>query len=363
MTGSTPRGQTRAGTALAVSTRRWAWALRLARPSMIVLILLIIRSGFCERLVEASGTGWWSDSPVCSLNDGWTRLVPSGGGGQWQQADSLSPKLWAMAAGWDAPGVLYVGGRYGLYRSFDCGTSWEVVWPRGGPSDGRPGLGLVSIHASAAAPGGRLYVGLSIPTHGVFVSDDFGAGWIEGPPLPAPTSLEAAPSDRDVAYVLGEHLLTQLTTDGGKTWIFLNTYLPAGSAVIDPTDSSIVYVVGYGIVVRSTDGARSFNTYSVYDAGAAEMGSGSAGEAAGYRARGAAISIDGSRMWLVTSSGSFYRGLGRAMSWERLPDVPFGQTTRRLSPSPFDPRVLFVLTSTDEIWAYREPDNVPTPGP
>jgi hypothetical protein len=68
------------------------------------------------------------------------------------------------------------------------------------------------------------------------------------------------------------------------------------------------------------------------------------------------MSTDGSRTWIITGAGAFYRGTNRGTAWERLADVPFRpRLAGRAVANPFDPHAIFVLTTNGDIWAYREP--------
>ena len=124
---------------------------------MLVAALALV----CLRAGPASA----QDVP-CPKLEGWTRLLASQQEkpvGQndlpWNADRPLNnaislDRLWAMAAGWEASGTLYVGGDYGMYRSGNGGASWDWI---GSPwtsvsSDPRPRGIILRL---ATAPGGR----------------------------------------------------------------------------------------------------------------------------------------------------------------------------------------------------------------
>jgi photosystem II stability/assembly factor-like uncharacterized protein len=214
----------------------------------------------------------------------------------------------------------------------------------------------------AAAPDNRIYFHSSWPQR-LMISRDSGATWQEGERLGSTGSLAVSPSHPDTIYVSGVDTgsirgaapVIMRTTDSGLTWEIRNRARPTGEILIDPADVSVVYSIGQGVVLRSVDGAKTFDAYATYSPDDMPMGASIAERGVG---RGA-TSADGSRTWFVSVVGSFYRGVDRAVTWTRLADVPFGGAVKSVSASPYDPLVLFAVADEDELWAYREPD--PTP--
>lgn len=299
-----------------------------------------------------------ADTP-CPVQEGWTRLIAPEPGWEPHSAGSAGTRetgVYTVAADWDESGVLYVGGRHALYRTSDCGATWSVVWQ---PRSHEP----YPITTLASAPDGRLYLGSGL-SRPLLASDDYGRTTREVERLLMPITLEAAPSNPDVAYLLAWYgggnrfpeRRPRLTSDGGKSWSQISSIAPSGAAIIDPGDSSTVYVLRQGVVLVSTDAAQTFSSYSVYDAALAEGGSGQPINASGA----AAMSADGSRTWYISSGGRvWYRGLDRAVSWQQLPDAPLGDPVQRIVTDPHDPTVFYVVAHGDELWAYREPDDIP----
>jgi hypothetical protein len=234
-----------------------------------------------------------------------------------------------------------------LPRSRDCGATWDTAWTPFTPLGAD--RGMASIGQLVAAPNGRLYAGTSTD---VMSSGNSGSNWGYNYRLGEPLGLAASPSDPDTAYIFGwdngaptgSHSADRVmlrTTDRGINWERRTRNMPAGRGVVDSTDSSVVYVVGKGVVHRSVDGAMSFEPYGTYDVEERDSGV-------------ASMSADSSHMWLLSGS-RFYLSRDRGRSWTWLPGSPFAGYVRNMSASPHDPRVLFALVR-DEVWAYREPD-------
>ena len=299
---------------------------------------------------------------ACPSREGWTRLTAPEPG--WEPPDTvfinqLESATLSLAAGWEAPGTIYAGGSYALYRTQDCAATWDVVWTAGRFYAGiSPGTPIYPINTLRTAPGGRLFLGTGSFSKPLLASDSYGTSMRESHRAIMPIQLEVAPSDPNVAYLFvwygggnryPERRIRR-TTDGGVTWQQSTSNMPVGTPVIDPSDASTVYLLHNGRVARSADGAESFSLYAVIEDSVSAPADG--------RTRGGTVTMnsDGSRTWYFDgNSGAFYRGLHRATSWLRMVDPPFAEPTSRVSASPHNPHVFFALTATGEIWAYREP--------
>lgn len=313
-----------------------------------------------------------AEAPGCRAADGWSRLVSRQ---EHRSAEDVAPPwererllnngglrqwLFSIAVGWEEQDVIYVGGQNGIYRSTDCGGTWHD--PRA-PFSAEYGPDVLSfvqdLHVSRT---GRLMASVS---QGVVASDNFGINWYEARHLGRPLGLGLSPSNPDVAYVFGwdngfssgSHDATRTvlrTVDGGRTWeTRLRRGKPRGANVVDPTDPSVVYVIGDGVVHRSTDGALTFEKMRSYDPGASAE---AVAQGRNWTGR-AAMSVDGSRLWFITVEGTFYQSFDRGWTWQRLVSVPFSGTVTSVSASPHDPRTLYALARGDEIWMYREPSD------
>lgn len=81
----------------------------------------------------------------------------------------LSPSVWSIVAPPSAPGVVYAGSSLGVLRSWDRGTTWNVISSFGLPP-------RVAIEALAVSPSSRdlLFAGTSV---GLFESKNGGVHW------------------------------------------------------------------------------------------------------------------------------------------------------------------------------------------
>jgi len=70
--------------------------------------------------------------------------------------------------------------------------------------------------------------------------------------------------------------------------------------------------------------------------------------------RAMSMSPDGSRFWLATLDGSFYRSMDRGETWEPVENTPYRGHLVSLSASPHDPGLVFAVTREGALWAYRE---------
>ena len=253
-------------------SRKWRLALSIAILQSVVWSIDVTRLG--------------AETP-CPVQEGWTRLTTPEPGWAPRSSGSIDPsqpQIYTVAADWDEPGALYVGGRYALYRTSDCGATWNVIWQ---PRSDEP----YPIRTLASASHGRLYLGSS-RSRPILASDDYGRTMREVERMLMPMILEVAPSDPDIVYILAWYgggnrfpeRHPRWTSDGGKTWSVLASAVPQGAAIIDPDDPSTIYVLRQGVVLISTDASQTFSQHSVYDADLAERRSGQMIDAHGVSA-------------------------------------------------------------------------------
>src|SRR5688572_8531109 len=79
-----------------------------------------------------------TSAPQCPLLSGWIRLESPEHSGLPRDPMRVWPRLYSVAASWDAPSVLYAGGARGLHRSDDCGLTWSTVHES--PPSSSPGV-------------------------------------------------------------------------------------------------------------------------------------------------------------------------------------------------------------------------------
>lgn len=309
---------------------------------------------------------------ACPTASGWTRLVAGRDARSstepappWEAFPLLNnggPTEWlySLAAGWEAPGVLYAGGQNGLFRSDDCGGTWTIRWQPSPPSPIEP-TPIISLQKLAISASGRIYAGSSLSLH---ISNNAGVSLQPSERIPQQIGLGTSPANPDTAYVFGwysgytgSHDATRTvlrTTDGGRTWTQRTRARPQGAAMVDANDASVVYVFGDGVISRSVDGALTFEPYSEFD----WLGGPGDPNLRRTPIRHAVTSADGSRWWLAVEDGEFMRSADLGLSWKRVPPLPdvTGQTrvSRAMTASPHDPGTFFVLFGGDEVWMYRE---------
>lgn len=160
------------------------------------------------------------------------------------------------------PRVIYAGGT-GLFKSTDCGATWDTLLMGTGPS------GLKDIETDPKRPG----IVYATPDSAV-KSIDGGKTWCTmnlGIPLAERRAwmLEVDPTTPTTLYVgigglFGGPLLK--STDGGETWTRVEFPLepeegvPSG-LLIDASDPQTVYVEDSGRVIRSRDGGESWQFF------------------------------------------------------------------------------------------------------
>lgn len=321
----------------------------------ISFMISVLLSSFVYGL-HGHERGVFADELVCTLRDGWTQLVSP----EEENADMDASQPWkellTVAAGWDAYGSLYVGSRQALYLSTDCGQTWTTLYePRLQDDGSRIGWTFTEI---VAGRNGRLY-GSPTGISWIQVSRDGGVTWHDTSLLGSAESLALSPSDPDTVYVFGLgtgavsgarsfQKSVMRTTDAGQSWERMTPNKPDGAPIVDPTDSSNLYVIGHGIVQRSIDGASSFEPFATYSSAVAQDMTVPKASSMGR----AAMNRNGTLLWFIGISGDMYVSEDRGLTWKQLPHVPFGGPVRSVSASPYDPALLFVVEHGGELWAF-----------
>jgi len=149
-------------------------------------------------------------------------------------------------------GHVFVAGGDGLYRSTDNGSSWENIWSNFPP------------YTVAVDLDGNVFV---CAYEGFFKSTDNGTTWTEtGVGLPANLAAsQIIPSHfsgsiRDV-YVRAFSVVYR-STDAGDTFMRLTVNLEDTTIVeiaISPTTGTLFGTLGYGGIIRTTDGGTSWH--------------------------------------------------------------------------------------------------------
>jgi photosystem II stability/assembly factor-like uncharacterized protein len=269
----------------------------------------------------------------------------------------------AAAVGWEAPGVIYAAGNGGLYRTDDCGATWR---PMGSPEAIGPSRPFL-IDVMAVDRDGGLYTGWQ-ESEPLSVSRDGGASWERGltidqafgPPVVRvyPTSVSPSPAAPGLVYGAFRANGTSLgglkrSRDGGLTWERRPGPGFSFHVAADAVDPDTVYVAGAAcrqsaapctpILSRSTDGGATFAQIGEFERPILAL----------------AVAADASQLWVATEARGMFVSRDRGATWERVflpdgPDPPHVDNLRSLSASPFDPAVVYAVTETAQLWAYRD---------
>ena len=151
-----------------------------------------------------------------------------------------------------------------LFKSTDGGLTFSTVGA-GLPEDQLYGFAL----ALAPTDPLTLYVGLSIPSGGLFISSDGGLNFQSLPNSPSsPFLVYAHPTDDGSLLVFADTGLF-LSVDHGDSFELVGEGLPPAFAALafDPVDPTVVYAPGgtQGLF-RSVDGARTFERIDALEA-------------------------------------------------------------------------------------------------
>jgi len=144
-----------------------------------------------------------------------------------------------------------------LYRSTDAGQSWSVV-----------SSGLVSLYAIAPTTPSTLYAGLNASTGspGLSKSTDGGATWTQigftqFRHCVGFSALAIDPTNPNTAYgATGINACDQMSpaifksTDGGQSWVAVDTIIPAAASFVFSPGSSTIYAATGSGVFKSSDG-------------------------------------------------------------------------------------------------------------
>lgn len=179
--------------------------------------------------------------------DGWTTIGLAGQAIYTIAADPLSTP------------TLYAGGE-GIYKTTNAGGTWQES-----DTGIEPGATINKIAAVAEGGATRLFA-LSTGKSKLYRSTDGAASW--QPVFPSQLMLDFAvcPSQPNVLYNLRKSMTMEESAclkseNGGTSWTLVSQLLQEQSwnIAVDPQNSGIVYVTGFGLQ-KSLDGGRSFQT-------------------------------------------------------------------------------------------------------
>jgi photosystem II stability/assembly factor-like uncharacterized protein len=135
----------------------------------------------------------------------------------------------------------------GLYHSTDGGQSFALVSDAVGPG----------VFGLAVTSGGRIFA--ADPERGLFASDDEGKSW-RAATRERVVGVAVNPANADRVIAAGQPGII-LSSDGGKTWrTVLSLAKGAGPVAWAPSDPELAYVVGFDRkLYRTTDGGASWH--------------------------------------------------------------------------------------------------------
>jgi photosystem II stability/assembly factor-like uncharacterized protein len=173
----------------------------------------------------------------------------------WNAVVNGLPPIVSVAVNPQNSNAVYAATNSGLYKSEDGGASW------GSRNNGMANSYVVSMLVSSKDRG-TLYAGtFGVPFFRWFRSIDAGASWINTG-LSGSNILAIDPQNPDTIYANGglggPTPVLQKSTDGGVTWQPTGLKPPPAHLVVDPTNSNTLYASGAGLF-KSTDGGATWS--------------------------------------------------------------------------------------------------------
>ena len=177
------------------------------------------------------------------------------GGLNWTSSNEGLPERigWRLAIDPKSPGTVYVV-QGSIYKSVDSGATWQAT----GLKDN-----ATSIVIDPARPNNLYATGSNVQGGGVYKSTDGGDTWSFALIYPQNSRFAFAaidPRSPQIVYAGEIERGVFKSTDGGTTW-----RAPAQgftdliqALLVDPLDSSVLYLGAYNGVYKSTDGAQSW---------------------------------------------------------------------------------------------------------
>ena len=186
------------------------------------------------------------------------------GGATWTMTSTVNlpdvPAINALAIDPTNPSIVYAGSQ-GVFKTTDGGNNWNVS-----PTFNSSQFRAIVINPSTPS---TIYAGSS---SGLFKSTDNGSTWTGLNTLGNPTdrdilSMAIDPAAPSTIYVGTQGHGLFKTTDGGNSWIAINNGITSGfgtnsrvvdDVVIDPSNSSTLYINVVGTINKSTNGGNSW---------------------------------------------------------------------------------------------------------
>jgi photosystem II stability/assembly factor-like uncharacterized protein len=242
-----------------------------------------------------------------------------------------------------APDILLAGTERGVFRSVNAGDSWVMsedgILPMGGPvselhqdtHDPNLVYAISTLYSYLSTDGGQTWSRLSGPGqylktmvidpadgHHVFATNggnlissaDAGKSWstLTFPPGEVLYSLALDPRGRALLAATSRGIYK--SSDAGGTWSYANSDVVAERLAVDPSDSNVVYAATFSELIRTTDGALSWEVVELPPT------TGSVVRPATFGSRPALLLDPGnSRMVFASGSRGLFRSQDQGASW------------------------------------------------
>jgi photosystem II stability/assembly factor-like uncharacterized protein len=190
---------------------------------------------------------------------------PAGAGSPWYSIGprNVNGRVKALAVDPTNPDIVYAGAASGgVWKSNDGGQTWDALW------DTQESLAIGAIGTAPGTPS-TIYVGsgewtpgfgASYPGAGVYVSTDAGTTWSVRPGCSCRRigALVVDPADSSRLWICGDAGLER-SEDGGLNWTLLRADTVT-DIVFEPGSTSTIYIAVLGTgYFKSTDYGTSFN--------------------------------------------------------------------------------------------------------
>jgi len=201
-------------------------------------------------------------------------------------------------------GVIYVGGEYGsVYRSTDCGLTWELR---------SSGLSYDDIVLSISASHGDPGVVCAGGIYGMYRTTDAGTNWTLASTPRFVMSVDFSPAEPNKGYAYGYDTANVCfsTIDAGVTWQPMAPVSPSarfGGLIADPGLGDGTWCPTAAGVMRSTDRGGHWNSVN----------------AGIYSADISTISVprwDREHVYLEVAGVGVYKSLDAGQTWEKCAD-------------------------------------------
>lgn len=312
------------------------------------------------------------DMPTCGHQYGWNELTPPSAALPWVRSSSEESVI-SLAPSVASPRVILAGGLTGLYRSEDCGVTWQII----------------KIDPVGGIPKRDSTVRIAVDSHDayytwdsrgpMFVSRNQGATWEAVRAARQPGDVAAyfyasvtavSPLGSGVLYAESFQLLDVRNPppvglwrsyDGGRSWepvdIASQRPDPASSVeaqqratTVDAQEVTLLYgVTSDGRLIMSRDAAATWESFSL-------------GKGCELRPsevwRSIKQSVNGDRFWLTTNLGKLMMVRVSDSDCVTISPPSAGLHIEVIAPDPFDSSTVYVMTSESESWrpwVYRTP--------